>query len=242
MKAIIFAAGLGTRLQPLTNHCPKALVKLNEKPLVWYAIQKLVDAGVSEIIINIHHFGEQILEYFSQVHLPVPVYFSDERHVLLDTGGGLLKAKTYLNNADPIIAYNVDVISSVNLRDVLKFHQDKQALATVVVRNRQTSRYLLFNDRMQLTGWKNYTTGEEKISRPDFISSKPLAFSGIQILSPGIYDLITEKGKFSIIDLYLRLAKTEQILGYVDHSDYWIDLGKPGQLEEAEKHLQSDIK
>lgn len=237
MKAIIFAAGLGTRLQPLTNNCPKALVQLNGKPLIWYAINKLIDAGVSEIIVNIHHYGEQILDYFAGQHLAVPVFFSDERHILLDTGGGLLKAKPYLENSSPIIAYNVDIISSVNLKEVIAFHQSQKSLATLVVRNRETSRYLHFDEQMQLTGWKNHQTGEEKICRSNFDTSKPYAFSGIQVLSPEIFNLITETGKFSIIDLYLRLAKNEQITGFLDESDFWIDLGKKGQIEEAEKQL-----
>lgn len=237
MKAIIFAAGLGTRLQPLTNNCPKALVQLNGKPLIWYAINKLIDAGVSEIIVNIHHYGEQILDYFAGQHLPVPVFFSDERHILLDTGGGLLKAKPYLEDSSPIIAYNVDIISSVILKEVIAFHQSQKSLATLVVRNRETSRYLHFDEQMQLTGWKNHQTGEEKICRSNFDTLKPYAFSGIQVLSPEIFNLITETGKFSIIDLYLRLAKNEQITGFLDESDFWIDLGKKGQIEEAEKQL-----
>ncbi|MFA9391871.1 MAG: nucleotidyltransferase family protein [Prolixibacteraceae bacterium] len=237
MKAFIFAAGLGTRLQPLTNNCPKALVELNGKPLLWYAITKLLDAGISEIIINIHHFGDQIIEYISTHDFGIPIYISDERESLLDTGGALPKAAHFFQNSSPIVIYNVDVISSVNLRQVIFYHKQNQPLATLVVRDRVTSRYLLFDEELQLSGWKNYETGEEKISRSSFINSCDYAFSGIQVISPELFPLIQETGKFSIIDLYLRLAKEHPIMAYIDRSDIWIDLGKKGQLLEAEKHL-----
>lgn len=239
MNAIIFSAGYGTRLQPLTNNCPKALVKLNGKPLLWYAINKLIKAGASKIIINIHHFGEQIINYIAENHFEVPILFSDERHLLLDTGGALLKASRQFDKSKHIIAINVDIISSVNLIEVLNFHIENKALGTLVVRKRETSRYLEFNKNMKLCGWRNIHSGEEKVSR---ISNSPLtqlAFSGIQILSPHILELINEKGKFSIIDLYLRLAKNHNIMGYNDSSDFWLDVGKPGQLEIAEKYLIS---
>jgi len=239
MKAIIFSAGLGTRLEELTKQKPKALVELNEKPLIWHAIHQLLSLEISEIIINIHHFGQQIIDYVTQENFPIPIYFSDERDALLDTGGGLLKAKTFLQGTEPIIAVNVDVISSVNLKEVLRFHQLNKPLVTLVVRDRITSRYLMFSKEMQLSGWINKQTNTEKISRNEFRESKPLAFSGIQILSPEIYKHITETGKFSIIELYLRLAKTEKLLGFIDESDYWLDLGKPGQIEEAELLLKT---
>jgi MurNAc alpha-1-phosphate uridylyltransferase len=165
MKAIIFAAGLGTRLKPHTNNCPKALVQLAGKPLLWHAINKLIETGVSEIIVNVHHFGEQIIDYLCATHFDVPIFISDERHVLLDTGGGLVKTQDFFSNTDAFIAFNVDVISSVNLKEVIDFHITNNAMATLVLRNRKTSRYLLFSDSQQLTGWKNIDSGEEKISK-----------------------------------------------------------------------------
>jgi len=237
MKAIIFAAGLGTRLHPMTNNCPKALIKLNGKPLIWYAVTKLIDCGVTQIVVNIHHFGEQIIDYFGKNSFGVPIVFSDERNFLLDTGGGLLKARDFLQDSSTIIAYNVDIISSVNLNEVVDHHLQYRPLATLVVRKRETSRYLLFDQEMQLSGWKNFETTEEKISTQKYYTSKPFAFSGIQVLSSEIFDLITETNKFSVIDMYLRLAKEHAIKGFLDQSDYWLDLGKQGQIEDAEKIL-----
>lgn len=237
MKAMIFAAGLGTRLQPITNNCPKALIKLNGKPLIWYAVNKLIGCGVTQIVVNIHHFGEQIIDYFKENCFNVPIFFSDERDFLLDTGGGLSKAREYLQDSSTIIAYNADIISAVDLKKVIEFHQQHQPLATLVVRHRETSRYLHFDDEMHLSGWKNIETGEEKISTQKFYTSNKFAFSGIQVLSPELFDLITETGKFSVVDLYLRLAKEHAIKGFLDQSEYWLDLGKQGQIEAAEKLL-----
>lgn len=237
MNAIIFSAGLGTRFQPLTNNCPKALVQINGKPLLWYAIQKLINAGVSKIIVNIHHFGEQIIDFLAENHFKVPILISDERRVLLDTGGGLLKASNQFDKDQTIIAMNVDVISAINFNEVIKQHLEQNALATLVVRKRETSRYLEFDTKMQLCGWKNINTGEKKVAIKSDSELALFAFSGIQIISPQLLKLITEKGKFSIIDLYLRLAKHHKINGYNDTSDFWLDVGKPGQLEIAEKHL-----
>ena len=239
MKAIIFSAGLGTRLRPLTNHCPKALVQLNGRPLLWYAIQKMINSGVSQIVVNVHHFSEQIIEYIHKNQFAVPVLISDESNLLLDTGGGLFNARQLLQGTGPIIACNVDIISSINLSGVVEEHLNSQALATLVVRERQTSRYFMFNNAMQLAGWKNQTTGENKISRSDFSHSIPLAFSGIHVLSPEIFEYITERGKFSIVELYLRLASDHIIKGFIDHSEFWLDVGKPEQLKIAERYFNT---
>lgn len=237
MKAIIFSAGLGTRLKPYTNNTPKALVPLNGKPLLWHAIQAVAKAGISEVVINIHHFGQQIIDYVKANEFPISITFSDERDELLETGGALHKAKQLLQNHGSFLAMNVDVISSVDIEKVIACHQNHNPLATLVVRRRQTSRYLMFNEAMQLTGWQNISTSEQKVARLDFDQSTPYAFSGIQVISSRIFESMEETGKFSIIDLYLRLAKTEEIKGYLDQSDYWLDLGKPGQIEEAESIL-----
>lgn len=239
MKALIFSAGLGTRLKPYTNTCPKALVELNNKPLIWYAIRKLINAGATDIVVNIHHFGEQIIQYFETNRFEVPIHISDERTELLDTGGGLLKASEYLNDTDTIVAYNVDVISNVNLEEVIRYHQQEKAIATLVVRKRETGRYLMFDTSRQLCGWKNIDSNEEKISRSNYAHAMPYAFSGIQVVSPSIFEHISEKGRFSIIDMYLHLAKVHTIKGYYDESDFWLDLGKPGQLEEAQQAINN---
>jgi NDP-sugar pyrophosphorylase family protein len=239
MKAMIFAAGLGTRLKPLTNNCPKALVKLNGQALLWHAIRRMTDLGASSVVVNIHHFGEQIIGYLQNQHFGIPVLISDERHLLLDTGGGLLKAAPYLKGDEPIIACNVDVISSVNLHEVMKYHQQSGALASLVLRQRETSRYLLFDDEMLLSGWMNKTSGEQRIANENFNKSQAYAFSGIQILSPEIFELIHLKGKFSLIDLYLELAAKHPIAGYIDRSDFWLDVGKAEQLQRAEAYLKA---
>lgn len=237
MKAIIFAAGLGTRLKPLTDKCPKALVKLNGKPLLWHSIMKLKLAGVTDITVNVHHFAESVISYLGSENFGVSIHVSDESDFLLDTGGGIMKARPFLDGCEPFIACNVDVISSVDLNKVIEFHNENKPLVTLIVRKRETSRYFMFDQKMRLSGWKNMVSGEEIISNAGFQQSSPFAFSGIQVISPSIFNLITEDGKFSITPLYLRLAQQNVILGYDDHSDFWLDLGKPGQIEIAEEYL-----
>jgi N-acetyl-alpha-D-muramate 1-phosphate uridylyltransferase len=237
VKALLFAAGLGTRLKEETQNKPKALVRLAGKPLLQHAIEHLRKFGIKELTINVHHFAEQIITFIAENNsFGIQIHISDERDELLDTGGGLKKASEFLSGTEPILIYNVDVISDLDLNELLNYHLQHDALATLVVRSRQTSRYLMFDQNLQLTGWKNYSNGETRISRPDtFPESQPLAFSGIHLVQPKILDLITEKGKFSIMDLYLRLAKTSTIKAFVDQSELWMDLGKPEQLVAAEE-------
>lgn len=238
MKAIIFAAGLGTRLQPLTNSKPKAMVELNGKPLLYHAIIRLKKAGISEIIVNVHHFSEQIISYVFNTDFGIPIHISDESAELLDTGGGIKHAEHLLHDDDPFLAYNVDVISSVDIKKVIALHKTQNALATLVVRQRETSRYFMFDKKMHLTGWKNTGTGEEKISHSNFSHSYPYAFSGIHVISQSIFPLLTSEGKFSVVPAYLELAKQNLFVGFRDTSDFWIDLGKPGQISLAEQWLQ----
>jgi NDP-sugar pyrophosphorylase family protein len=183
MKAFILAAGLGTRLAPLTLDRPKALVELKGITLLERAIRKVNELEVSEIIINIHHFGDQIVEFLkSKQSFNLPISVSDERGQLLDTGGAILKAKHLLGNEEPFLLYNVDVLSTIDLIALSSFHTQKGGLSTMAVRERVTDRYLLFNPEMLLSGWKNVKTGEEKISRPGMILNN-YAFSGIQIFT-----------------------------------------------------------
>jgi len=229
---------LGTRLAPLTLDRPKALVELKGLTLLERAIRKVNELGVSEIVINVHHFGHQIVEFLkSKQNFNLSISVSDEREQLLDTGGAILKAKHLLGNEEPFLLYNVDVLSAIDLTALSSFHTQQGGLATMAVRERITDRYLVFDPDMLLSGWKNVKTGEEKISRP-CQHPKNYAFSGIQIIEPRLLSLITETGKFSIIDLYLRLAKSQIIYGYHDPSEYWMDLGKPDQLEAAEKMMR----
>ena len=237
MKALLFAAGLGTRLKEYTQDKPKALVDLSGRPLLQHAIEHLKRFGITNIVINVFHFAEQIISFVEENNsFGIDIHISDEHDQLLDTGGGLKKAGVFLKGDEPILIYNVDVISNLDLNILQKYHQEQKALATLVVRQRETSRYLMFDQNQQLAGWKNFSNGETRISRPEsFADAQPLAFSGIHIIQPELLELITEEGKFPIMDLYLRLAKDHSIKAFIDQSNLWMDLGKPEQLLAAEK-------
>ena len=242
VKALIFAAGLGTRLKEHTANKPKALIQLAGKPLLQHAIEKLMMHQVTDITVNVYHFADQVIAFLEKQPFPgLKINISDEREELLDTGGGLKKAENFLSGNEPILIYNVDVISNLDLNLLENHHLNSGSMATLVVRQRDTARYLMFDQNLQLAGWKNFSTGETKISRPDsFANSTPYAFSGIQIVQPEIFSLISEKGKFPIMDLYLRLAQKEYVMGFVDNSTTWMDLGKPDQLPIAEKMFKKD--
>ena len=239
MKAMLFAAGLGTRLKPFTDTRPKALIEIGGMTLLERCINQLRQNGIRELVINIHHFARQIENYLSRHHnFGLVIHISDERDQLLNTGGGILKAKDFLLGEEPVLLVNVDILTNLNFGQVLDFHLASQSLATLVVRQRSTSRYLLFNHN-QLAGWKNHQTGEVKISRPDLIeTAEEYAFSGIHLIQPQLLDRITESGKFSIIELYLRLARTEKIGAFIDRQSVWMDLGKTEDLPRAEKLIQ----
>ena len=237
MKAMIFAAGLGTRLYPLTLDKPKALVEIAGKTLLKMAIEKVSLAGYHDLVINIHHFGDQIIEYLEKNNnFGLNIIISDERDQLLDTGGGILKAAPWLNGDEPFLVYNVDVLSNIDLQLFRKYHLEQGGLVTLAVRDRSTARYLAFDDAMQLSGWRNIKTNDEIASR-SMLNCRLLAFSGIQLIAPAIFKLITETGSFPLIPLYLRLAAEHRIMGYRDHSTLWMDLGKPDQIKEAEKFI-----
>ncbi len=234
---MIFAAGLGTRLYPLTESRPKALIEIAGKTLLQRAVEKVSEAGFRDIVINIHHFGELIKDFLREKeNFGLNIMISDETDQLLDTGGAILKASSLLEGVDPVLIYNVDVLSNLNLEDLLNYHVNTGGIATLAVRNRKTSRYLLFDEEMRLGGWENISSGQEKIVRNSRLL-KPFAFSGIQFIEPRIFDLITESNKFSLIALYLRLAESEDIYGFEDNSSLWMDLGKPDQLREADRML-----
>ncbi|GAB1451613.1 nucleotidyltransferase family protein [Draconibacterium sp.] len=236
MKAMIFAAGLGTRLNTETSDKPKALVEVGGKTLLQHAIERLINEGVSEIVVNVHHFSELVISFLKETDFGIKIHISDEKEKLLDTGGGLKKAARFLSGNDPILIYNVDIISDLSLQVLLKEHLKLGALVTLAVRNRDTQRYFKFDKNKQLVGWLNRKTGETKISRPEnFESAVEMAYSGIHIVQPSIFSLMPEADKFSITDFYLELAKTKSIKGYFDDSDLWMDVGKPEQLEEVRR-------
>lgn len=234
MRAMLFAAGLGTRLKPFTDNHPKALATVNGKTLLEHNIRYLQRHGIYEVVINVHHFADQIEQTLKDNNnFGSSIFISDERDMLLDTGGGLKKASAYFEWAKPVVVMNVDVLTNLDLNQVIEAHQSNDVIATLAVMKRNSSRQLLFDEHMLLCGWANNQTGAQRIAR-ESIWLQPFAFSGIQVLSPAIINA-PFNGKFSIIDVYLHYAKEHLIKGY-DHSDgIFIDVGKPESLKQAEQ-------
>jgi len=255
MKAMILAAGLGTRLRPLTDNRPKALVELSGRTLLEITLSRLRTFGITEVIINVHHFADLVTDYLkSNNNFGMRIEVSREE-VLLDTGGGLKKAAWFFLEdsarlEEPFLLHNVDVISTIDLRRMLQFHSESHALATLAVQDRETSRYLLFNDHLQLCGRRagpSLTSGPTPSQRPDqkpeivrpSVRLQPLGFSGIHVISPRLLPMLTEEGVFSIIPSYLRLAaQGENILAFRAEEYYWRDLGRPADLTQATHDLQ----
>lgn len=227
MKAMILAAGLGTRLKPLTDTLPKALVVVEGKTLLEHAVEHLVRHGFDDLIVNVHHFGDLIRDFIAERNqFGVRITFSDETGELLDTGGGLKKAAWFFNDGNPFILRNADILSDLDLTTLMKAHSESDALATLAVRQRTTSRYLLFDEENLLRGWLNESTGERKIVGGDGENLRKLAFSGIQAIDPALPGLISETGKFSLTPMYLRLAAHHRICGFEENASRWEDAGK----------------
>jgi NDP-sugar pyrophosphorylase family protein len=243
MKAMILAAGLGTRLKPLTKTIPKALVPLAGKPLIFHIINKLIAAGVTEIIINVHHFAGSIIEYIeSNDQFGAKIAFSREE-TLLDTGGGLKNASWFFNDENPFILHNVDVVSELDISEMINYHKENHALATLAVRERKTSRYFLFDHNNQLVGWQSLETGEKEIARKTSEPPQSLSFMGIHILSPALFSLLPQKRIFSIVKAYLELARQGYaIYGFRNENEFWLDLGKTENLKQAEQYLKRKMK
>ncbi len=235
MRAMIFAAGLGTRLQPLTNNKPKALVTVNGTPLLEIAINNLKSQGVTDIIINVHHFADQIKSFVEEKNFfGINIKFSEEKKKLLNTGGGLKKALPFFDDGQPFIIWNADIISTVDLKEMIKMHKEKGALSTLLTRQRDTSRYLIFNEQDILIGWTNLVEGAIKLSNLEASKERRLlAFGGIHIVSPEIIKYMPDKKVFSIIDVYLEAAKKEKLVAYVDNEIEWIDVGRVENVEKA---------
>lgn len=238
---MIFAAGLGTRLKPLTNTMPKALVPIFGKPLLEHVIEKLKQAGFDEIIINIHHFGEQIIEFVqSKENFGVTIEFSDEREKLLDTGGAIKKAGWFFKDGGPILIHNVDILSNIDIAKLYSQHSHSKAMATVVVSSRDTFRYLLFDEHNNLKGWINEKSGETKPTFKDFNPSvyKKLAFSGIHVISANVLkEMEVFPDKFSIIDFYLSICNKANVKAYLSEDNSMMDVGKLDSLKKAEEFL-----
>jgi len=238
MKAMIFAAGMGTRLKPLTDTMPKALVSVAGKTLLQHTIEKLADAGFDEIVINAHHFSEQIIQFLQRHHnFGLSIRISDESGQLLDTGGGIRKAAPLLNDGSPFLVHNVDILSNANLKELYSHHLQTKGMATLLVNERNSSRYLLFDDQYRLQGWVNQLTGETKSPHPHFTPTAyhHFAFSGIQVISPGIFEWMKNiPDKFPIIDFYLSISAEVEINAFPVPCLKIIDVGKIESLKEAE--------
>ena len=243
MVGMIFAAGLGTRLKPLTDTMPKALVPLADKPLLQWQVEKLHDAGITDIIVNVHHFPDQIIDTVrANQGWGCNITISDERDMLLDTGGGLKKAiRLLMDNGqwimdnEPILACNVDILSNIDLDAFLNSY-DPSTLGSLVVSDRQTQRYLCFDAQNTLCGWTNIKTGELKGK-----DGRHLAFSGMQILSPEAQTLLRQmpRDKFSLIDFYLHVMEKLPLQAYIPSDYQMMDVGKIDQIEEAERFAES---
>lgn len=237
MNALIFAAGLGTRLKPLTDTMPKAMVPINGKPLVQILIEKLISIGVDEIVINVHHFAQQIIDFVkSNNSFGISIKFSDETDLLLETGGGLKKAAKLFSNDKPILVHNVDILSSADLKSL---YADSRS-TTLLVSQRSTQRYLLFDDENRLVGWTNIATGQVKSPYADLDveSCHKFAFAGIQVFYPELLPMMDcWEGKFSIIDFYLSICDKYPIYGCFDDKLQLLDVGKLDTIAKAEQFL-----
>lgn len=236
MQAFIPSAGLGTRLKPLTDNRPKALVEVQGRPLLEIALHNLIRQGVSRIVVNVHHYADMICEYVANHHWSIPVLISDERDLLLDTGGGLKKAEPLFAPNEPILIHNVDILSNLNMVQILKEHSDSMSIATLCVCQRKTSRYFLFDNQQQLKGWTNTKTNETKWVDNALESINYLAFSGIAIIEPHLLELLPEADSpYSIIPCYLEIAKHHRINAFLHQKEDWMDVGKPETIIEAQK-------
>ena len=244
MKAMILAAGLGTRLRPITDNRPKALVEVGGRTLLEITVSRLRECGVREVIINVHHFADRVVDYLkANNNFGMRVEVSREEG-LLDTGGGLKKAAHFFLDKpsridEPFILHNVDVISTIDLQRMMQFHRERGALASLAVQERETSRYLLFDEELRLCGRRAGRDGEADPVRPA-AQVRALGFSGVHVISPRIFSRMTEDGAFSIIDCYLRLAaQGEKIIAFPADEYYWLDLGRPENVARVEQDFKN---
>ncbi|HKS72024.1 MAG TPA: nucleotidyltransferase family protein [Terriglobales bacterium] len=242
MKAMVLAAGLGTRLRPLTNDRPKALVEVGGRTLLEITLARLRSFGIEDVIVNVHHFAERMLEYLeANQNFGMRIAVSREAQ-LLDTGGGLKKAAYFFaDSEEPFLLHNVDVISTIDFSRMVKHQKERNALATLAVQDRKTSRYLLFDQHLQLCGRRSGSDGApELVRQADHYEA--LAFSGVHVISPRIFSWMIESGSFSIVNTYLRLAgEGERIGGFRADDYYWRDLGKPENIAQAEADVRRGL-
>ncbi|NCU03988.1 MAG: NTP transferase domain-containing protein [Chitinophagaceae bacterium] len=243
MKAMIFAAGLGTRFKPWTEHHPKALALVNGKSLLQRNIEYLQQYGITDVVVNVHHFPDQIIEAVeTNKGWGSNILISDERDAVLETGGGLLKARHLLEDDEPFVTINVDILTNLNLHHLLAYHRQHQPLISFAVSNRKTARNFLFDQHDQLCGWRNVTTGEEKgpvlhysAEAKNRLTEK--AYSCVVVFEQRYFSLVKQTGKFSLTEPYLDLAAEHRILGYDHSGDVLVDVGKPESVAVAEEYF-----
>ncbi len=232
MQAMILAAGLGTRLKPITDDTPKALVKINDRTLLEITIRKLIENDFRKIVINVHHFADKIRDFLDSNTFAADIFISDETDLLLDTGGGIKYAQKFFDDS-PVLVHNVDIISNLNLKEFYQYHISDDSIASLCVNKRISSRYLLFNNDNILCGWQDVKKNEKIIIREEE-NLNQLAFNGIHILNPQIIDLFPKEKVFSVINAYLKIAGIEDIQAFISNDIKWIDVGKIDSLEKAE--------
>jgi len=238
MKAMILAAGFGTRLRPLTDIKPKALVPFGGVPMVEGVIRKLANAGINEIIVNVHHFAGDVIAFLKTMGIPgIKIYISDESEELMDTGGAILKARDFLLDEKAFLIHNVDVYSSLDISALIDAHYKDDCLVSIAVKKRSTSRSLLFNRENLLAGWRNNETGEELIISREAESLQDFGNSCVQVINSELLDYYPDTKPLSLTKMYLDLAPQHKIRAYVHNEDYWFDLGRFENFQSAEKEL-----
>lgn len=236
MEAFLLSAGLGTRLKPITNNIPKALVCVNGKTLLEHNITALKNAGFTTIVINVHHFASQITSFLANNnYFDTNIIVSDETNQLLDTGGGLKKASRWFKTGNPVLVQNVDILTSINYKQLFTNHYQNKSIATLAVRQRQSGRYLLFDKNNLLVGWQNSKTNQFKWVNLPCTNFTQFAFSGIHVVSPELFSFLANNKSFSIIDTYLEISRQKKITAYNHTSDYWFDIGSIDKMLLAEQ-------
>ncbi|MCK4853108.1 MAG: nucleotidyltransferase family protein [Bacteroidales bacterium] len=238
MRAMILAAGLGTRLKPLTDNTPKALVPFKGTPMVERVIRNLAEAGVDNIMVNVHHFGDQVIQFLDSLVIKgVSISISDESNELMDTGGALLQARQFLMDEEDFLVHNVDVFTNLNIGELIRTHKKSDALATIAVKKRPTSRSLLFDNEGLLCGWKHNETGEARILRPRTDTLKDFGNTCIQVISRDFFNFFQKTEPRSLTEMYLELANHQRIVSFVHNEDYWYDLGRYEHFIKADQEV-----